>query len=80
MLSCRELVEFLMEYCDGELPPEQREYFEKHLACCPPCVAYMKTYQQAICLGKSACQEEEQKPPKMPEELVRAIMAARQAK
>jgi len=33
MLSCRELVEFLMEYCDGELPPEQREYFEKHLAC-----------------------------------------------
>lgn len=80
MPSCRELVEFLMDYCDGQLPPEQRASFEKHLSHCPPCLAYLKTYQQAICLGKQACAEEIEKSPKMPEELVKAILAARQAK
>ncbi len=77
MITCRELVEFLMAYCDGELPTDQRAVFEKHLACCPPCVAYLKTYQQAICLGKAVCAEEDCEKQPVPEELVKAILAAR---
>ena len=52
MIRCRELIEFLMDYVSGELPGGQREEFEKHLRVCPSCVAYVKTYQEAVALGK----------------------------
>ncbi len=78
MITCRELVDFLMDYSDGALAPEQRASFEKHLAVCPPCVAYLKTYQQAVCLGKSVCADDDHAAHDVPEELVRAILAARQ--
>jgi anti-sigma factor RsiW len=77
VITCRDLVEFLMDYCDGTLPPGQRETFEKHLSCCPPCVNFMKSYQQAICLGKAACADEDQEAKEVPEQLVQAILAAR---
>lgn len=80
MITCRELIDFLMAYCDGELPADQRAIFEEHLACCPPCVAYLKTYQQAVCLGKAACAEEDRGAKEVPEELVKAILAARRGK
>jgi anti-sigma factor RsiW len=76
-MTCQELIDFLMDYCDGALPPEQLAEFEKHLHCCPPCVDYMKTYQQAVCMGKSVCSEEERAAHEVPEQLVRAILAAR---
>ncbi len=78
MITCRELVDFLMDYSDGALAPEQSAAFEKHLAVCPPCVAYLKTDQQAVCLGKSVCADDDHAAHDVPEELVRAILAARQ--
>ncbi len=79
MITCRELVDFLMDYSDGALAPEERAAFEKHLADCPPCVAYLKTYQQAVCLGKSVCADDDHEVHDVPEELVLAILAARNA-
>jgi len=79
-LTCREFVEFLGDYLAGELPPEQREAFNAHLALCPSCVAYMKTYQQTIRLGRAVFRQsdDELSEQDMPEELVRAILDARQ--
>lgn len=79
-MTCRELIDFLMSYCDGELPADQRAVFEEHLSRCPPCVAYLRSYQQAICLGKAVCAEEDCEAKEVPEELVKAIMAARKGK
>ncbi len=77
-MTCRELAEFLMAYVEGELPAAQREEFDRHNADCPPCEAYMTTYRQTITLGKSICQDPEGPVPEdVPEELVRAILAAR---
>jgi anti-sigma factor RsiW len=74
-VNCRTLIEFLMAYLDGELPDAERAQFEAHLAECPWCVAYLKTYQETVRLGKAVLTEPEAPPP--PEELVRAVLAAR---
>lgn len=78
MITCRELVDFLMDYLNGALDPAQRATFEEHLAACPWCVAYMNTYQEAIQLGKQAlAPSADPVPDEVPELLVRAILAAR---
>ena len=77
-MTCRELVEFLMDYLDGHLSEPERRCFEEHLGECPDCVAYLATYQEAIRLGKEACKAgNDPLPPEVPEDLVRAILAAR---
>ena len=77
-MTCRELVEFLMDYLDGHLSEPERVCFEEHLGECPDCVAYMATYQEAIRLSKEACTAgDDALPPDVPEELVCAILAAR---
>ena len=77
-MTCRELVEFLMDYLDGQLSGPERMCFEEHLEECPDCVAYLATYRKAIRLGKEACTAgNDSIPTDVPEELVRAILAAR---
>lgn len=77
-MTCREFVDFLMDYLDGSLPAPARQEFETHLNACPPCVSFLKTYEASIKLGKKACEHlDEPVPAHVPEQLVRAIMAAR---
>jgi len=76
-MNCRELVEFLMAYLEGELPPEQRRTFEEHLHACPPCREFLESYRDTIRLEKQAlCCEDVGVDQKMPEALVQAILAA----
>jgi len=74
-MTCQEIVEFLMAYLDGELEQETRSTFEKHVGLCPPCEDYLRSYQEAIRLGK-VC-EAEDAPVDVPDRLVQAILAAR---
>jgi anti-sigma factor RsiW len=77
-VTCREFVAFLDDYLSGALPAQQRAAFNAHLAVCPSCVAYMKTYKISIALGKAALsQPEGPVPEEAPEALVRAILSAR---
>jgi anti-sigma factor RsiW len=77
MLTCREFIDFLMAYLAGELPADQCAVFEGHLAECPACVAYLHTYQQTVRIEKLVCGCAEAAPDDVPEELIRAILAAR---
>ena len=78
MITCRDFAEFLWRYLSGELSGEQRFDFDAHLAVCPHCVAYLKTYDQTIRLGKEAfLSPAEPVPADVPEELVQAILSAR---
>jgi anti-sigma factor RsiW len=74
-LTCRELSEFLADYLADELGPDERLRFEEHLAECPECVAYLRSYAETRQLVKDAFEDGPLPPP--PEELVRAILAAR---
>jgi anti-sigma factor (TIGR02949 family) len=74
MLTCQELLDFLMQYLDGELPPEEAARFERHLSACPPCLEYMKSYRETVQLEQCVCAE---RCDDVPEELIHAILAAR---
>lgn len=70
MITCRELIELLLEYVSEELEPERREHVEKHLQCCPPCIAYLETYRLTIRLVRQLPAEP------MPPELIERLRIA----
>ena len=74
-LTCQQLIDFIMSYLDHELPQAQRAEFDRHMAACPSCVDYMKTYEQTVMLAK-ACADDAV-PDEVPESLVQAILEAR---
>jgi anti-sigma factor RsiW len=83
-ISCREIAEFLDDYSDGMLPAEKRAVFERHLEFCGECETYLASYRRTIAIGKSAYEKPadrgEQASTAPPEELIRAILAARKAR
>ena len=78
-MNCRECAEFLAQYISGELPPDILDVFSRHLAKCRNCDIYMQQYRITIAAGKKACASEDATAPPIPDELVRAILAARKA-
>jgi anti-sigma factor RsiW len=80
-MTCREFSEFLDAYLAGELSPPERDEFQRHLKACKPCVHYLATYEKTVKLGRAAfeCPECEV-PDRVPEDLIRAILAARRKK
>lgn len=76
-MTCREIADFLMDYFDAELPHAVRAEFERHLEHCPPCVNYLKSYATTMQLTRRAYCEDAADCPDVPEELVKAILAAR---
>ncbi len=79
-MTCKELIGFLMDYADGELPPAEQRRFERHLGLCPDCAAYVASYRETVRLGKLICQPgEDELPTDIPEDLVQAILEARRA-
>lgn len=78
MLTCRELTDFLSRHVEGALGPHERKAFERHLAMCRPCRAYVDSYRTTLELGRSAFAEPDAPvPDEVPEELVTAILEAR---
>jgi anti-sigma factor RsiW len=77
-MTCRELTDFLIDYVDGGLAARERASFDGHLAECPDCVTYLSNYEETIRLGQDVCKEEHDAiADEVPEELVRAILAAK---
>jgi anti-sigma factor RsiW len=72
-LPCREIISFLADYLDGHLDAAARAEFDRHLAVCPSCVAYLAGYEAAIRMAKAAAEDGPVDPP---EELVAAILDA----
>lgn len=52
--TCRDIVEVMGEYCDGKLTPRLRREFERHLDCCPECVAFLETYRETPKLARAS--------------------------
>lgn len=78
-MTCREFVEFMMAYLDGELSGTQRAEFHRHVDACPPCVHYLDSYQETVRLGRLCRDPEGPVPEDVPEGLVAAVLAARKA-
>jgi len=79
LLTCEEVITFLREYLDQELEAGEAHEFERHLARCRSCVAYLETYRETIRLARGAVwQELSGALPELDEGLVRAILAVRE--
>jgi anti-sigma factor RsiW len=48
ILSCRELIELVTDYLEGALPPTDVARFERHIAGCDGCTAYLAQFRQVI--------------------------------
>jgi len=46
--TCREVVELVTDYLEGQMAPGDRERFEMHLAICDPCVTYLEQIRLTI--------------------------------
>jgi anti-sigma factor RsiW len=83
-MSCREMTHFLGRYLDGDLPAWQRAVFKAHLLLCRDCRRYLRSYKQTIRAARAAYPADQAGPPSelppVPEELVRAVLAARHAR
>jgi anti-sigma factor RsiW len=73
-LPCTEIIGFLAEYLDDELTPDRRFEFDRHLAVCPSCVAYLETYKETIRMAKATSADAESIADEAPEDLIRAIL------
>jgi len=67
MITCRELVELLLDFIAGELLPECRNAAEQHLKDCPQCLAYLEGYHRIVQLSRHLPAEP------MPPHLVRRL-------
>jgi anti-sigma factor RsiW len=80
--TCKALAEFLAEYLEDALAPAQRAVFELHMGRCPGCVDYVRSYEATIGLTQATLGTARSLAslPPMPDDLVRAILDARQAR
>jgi anti-sigma factor RsiW len=77
-VTCREFADFIGDYLSGELDASVFARFEQHLQVCVNCRRYLRSYEETVKLGKRAFDDEDAVlPPQVPEDLVRAILAAR---
>ena len=77
MITCRELLDFIIDYFEDELPPRQRAEFQRHLDVCPACVAYLDSYRQTAELARALADRDAELASSAPEPLIAAILAAR---
>jgi anti-sigma factor RsiW len=77
-LTCRQVADFLMAYLDHDLDADVRAAFDAHLYECDECVLYLRSYVDAVRLGRDAYRDPDAAAVEvMPEKLVRAVLAAR---
>ena len=53
MICCKECLELLCDYLDGELDPKISASLEEHFQDCPPCIAFVNTYKSTSHLCKT---------------------------
>lgn len=46
MISCGQIVEYCLDYIEGDLPDEEQTSFRRHLGQCPDCVTFFETYRR----------------------------------
>ena len=63
MYNCKDSINLLQDFLDGELSPEDAQHLKEHLQGCAPCVDFLRTYRATPGLCKKALAQ------KMPQEM-----------
>lgn len=51
-MTCKELIDVLDDYVAANVSGPQLALFERHLAVCPSCVEYLRSYRDTIHLAR----------------------------
>ena len=57
-LSCKEIVELVTDYLEGKLSRRDRKRFERHLAACDGCTAYLEQMRRSIATTRALAEED----------------------
>lgn len=79
MITCEEFEGFILAYLDGELSGRQKSIFEMHLRVCRDCREYLRAYRATMQLTRSAETEAPDLSEQVPDDLVKAVLDARNA-
>jgi anti-sigma factor RsiW len=63
MYTCKDSIDLLLDFVEGEMPEDERRLLLEHLDGCSPCVDFLRTYQATPSLCRRALVT------RMPEEL-----------
>lgn len=53
-VRCKECIDLLVDYLEGDLPEEQAKELDAHFTGCPPCLDFLDEYRASSELGKKA--------------------------
>lgn len=80
LMTCEQFEQTVVDYLDGEMKPSARRAVDLHMRMCPACRRYLRAYSKARHLAIDALTFSEQKALQtIPEDLVQAILAGRNA-
>jgi anti-sigma factor RsiW len=51
-VHCRHVVDLILDYAEGSLDPDERQAFEAHIADCPNCWRFLRSYRETMALGR----------------------------
>lgn len=54
MYTCKDSINLLLEYLEGEMSPEESRHLKEHLSGCSPCEEFLNTYRATPSLCKRA--------------------------
>lgn len=57
MICCKECLDLLCDYLDGELEQGTVVALEEHFQDCPPCIAFLRTYKTTTKLCRENLKE-----------------------
>ena len=63
MHTCKDAIDLLLSYLDGEMTAEVKAKLEEHLGSCNPCVEFLQSYKDTPSVCRKALET------KMPSEL-----------
>ena len=69
MFTCKDSIDHLVHFLDGELSAEDEAHLQEHLGGCPPCVDFVNTYRATSGMARRALVK------KMPAEVGTALQA-----
>lgn len=67
METCKDAIDLLRSYLDGDLSAEEKAHLEQHLDDCSPCLDFLETYKATPGLCREALRA------KMPEALAKNL-------
>ena len=57
-INCKHCVDLLVDYLEGQLPPEHEKALDDHFMACPPCLDFLDQYRGASTMCRRALEQQ----------------------